>query len=363
MVFRRFFAAVVLVEFISGGWCALPAAAQMGASPVMNDLPQRMPVYAAPSPSAAASNYAGSSPATPTVVEPPYDVALPGVSAASLPTASVFAAQDASAAGAQTGVAVFDNNDSWNWQILPNGLMYRSYMAGRLEPRLGSDLVYQRGYGWYWDAQVGARVGLFRYGDNDPIAPQGWQFDVEGAAFPRLDLQANENLDCVDFRGGFLLTNRTGMFETKFGFYHLSSHLGDEYMIADPNYTRINYVRESLIAGLSIHPLRWLRLYGEVGWTFQEDGGAQPWEFQFGVEAASPDVTGPHGTPFLAVNAHLRQENNFGGNVNTQLGWLWRGRTGRTFRVGVEYFNGMSEEYQNYNVFEDQIGVGLWYDF
>jgi hypothetical protein len=340
----------------------------MQTPPVMNDLPQRMPAYGMPSSnyatsSAASSNYAASSsPATSSGVPSPYDVPLPGVTAA-----SVFAAPDANAAGArpsESAAAILDRIDSsWSWQILPDGLMYRSYMAGRLEPRLGSDLVYQRGYGWYWDAQVGARVGLFRYGDNDPIAPQGWQFDVEGAAFPRLDLEANENLDCVDFRGGFLLTNRTGMFETKFGFYHLSSHLGDEYMIANPDYTRINYVRESLIAGVSIHPARWLRLYGEVGWTFQEDGGAQPWEFQFGVEAASPDVTGPHGTPFLAVNAHLRQENNFGGNVNTQLGWLWRGPTGRTFRVGVEYFNGMSEEYQNYNVFEDQIGVGLWYDF
>jgi hypothetical protein len=128
-------------------------------------------------------------------------------------------------------------------------------------------------------------------------------------------------------------------------------------------FRRINYVRESLVAGLSIHPLDWLRLYGETGWTFQEDGGAQPWEFQFGFEAAASGPTGPGGTPFMAVNAHLRQENNFGGNVNTQLGWLWRGRTGQTFRLGLQYFSGMSESYQFYDKYEDQIGVGLWYDF
>ena len=27
------------------------------------------------------------------------------------------------------------------------------------------------------------------------------------------------------------------------------------------------------------------------------------------------------------------------------------------------YFNGMSDQYQFFSQFEDQIGVGMWYDF
>ena len=40
-----------------------------------------------------------------------------------------------------------------------------------------------------------------------------------------------------------------------------------------------------------------------------------------------------------------------------------RGRTGHLFRVGMQYFNGMSDQGQFDNTFEEQIGVGLWYDY
>ena len=122
----------------------------------------------------------------------------------------------------------------------------------------------------------------------------GWQLDVEGAAFPRLDLQHNEDLTSVDFRGGILSTTRQGPWETKFGFYHISSHLGDEYMLrTSPNYTRLNYVRESLMAGIAAYLNPSVRIYTEAGWAFQEDGGAKPWEFQFGIDCSSPEPTGP----------------------------------------------------------------------
>ena len=257
------------------------------------------------------------------------------------------------------------SDESWSWQLLPTGLMYKSYLAGGREPRIGSELVHDREHGWLWDATIGGRAGIFRYGADNDLWPQGWQFDIEGAAFPRLDLDHDEDFVAVDFRGGFLSTTRQGPFETKFGFYHLSSHLGDEYMIRYPSTlgTRINYVRESLIAGVAVYLNPSLRLYSEVGWTFQEDGGAQPWEFQFGADFSSPEPTGSWGAPFFAINAHLRQENNFGGNMTVQTGLQWRGRTGHLFRVGMQYFNGMSDQYEFFNRFEEQIGAGLWYDF
>ena len=46
-----------------------------------------------------------------------------------------------------------------------------------------------------------------------------------------------------------------------------------------------------------------------------------------------------------------------------QTGWQWRGPSGHLMRLGLEYFNGKSEQYQFTNDYEQQIGVGLWYDF
>jgi hypothetical protein len=253
----------------------------------------------------------------------------------------------------------------WCWQVLPGGLMYRSYLAGTREPRMGSQLAYVSGHGWVWDATAGARVGLIRFGTPDDGWPEGWQLDLEGAAFPRLDLENERDLVSADFRVGAPITYRRGRWETKFGYYHLSSHLGDEYMIRHQESiaTRDNYDRETLVAGVGFRPVPAIRLYTEAGYAFSRGGLTRPWEFQFGTEYSPIEPVGGHGAPFLALNGHLRQENDFGGNFVVQSGWQWRGRTGQLLRTGVQYFNGKSDQGQFINDFEQQIGMGLWYDF
>ena len=70
------------------------------------------------------------------------------------------------------------------------------------------------------------------------------------------------------------------------------------------------------------------------------------------------------GHTFLAINGHLRQELNYSGNLVAQAGWAWRGKVGGPLmRVGVMYYNGASPQYEFYQQFEQQIGLGLWYDF
>ena len=254
----------------------------------------------------------------------------------------------------------------WSWQLLPKGLIYRSYWAGVHEPRLGVVAFSERqSHQNFLDGTLGGRVGLLRYGTNDMLFPQGWELDVEAAALIRLTLDEIRDFETADYRVGIPLTYGIENWQFKFGAYHLSSHLGDEYAIAHPGSLddRINYVRDSLILGASVYPVPYMRLYGEAGWCFNYDGGAEPWEFQFGTELSRPGPTGFHGSPFLAINAHLRQELDFGGDVNTQLGWVWRNETGQTMRAGVQYFNGKSSQYQTFNNYEQQIGFGLWYDF
>jgi hypothetical protein len=251
----------------------------------------------------------------------------------------------------------------WTWQILPTGLMYKSYLAGGREPRFASQWVHLRDHGWLWDATLGGRAGLIRYGTENDLWPQGWQLDIEGAAFPRMDLENHRDLICSDYRVGVPLTTRQGCWEAKFGYYHLSSHIGDEYLASHPGFPRINYVRDSLVLGTAFYFSPNLRLYGEAGWAFNIDGGARPWEFQCGADLSPAEPTGGWGAPFFAINGHFREENDFGGNMTVQTGWQWRGRSGHLCRIGMQYFNGLSDQYQFYKTFEEQIGVGLWYDF
>jgi hypothetical protein len=395
---------------ICGGLGEIPAAAQTQSMPTVVAPPQQMTPYSANAapvayPSTSASPYPATSPATypsaypatyPSTVAPP---APPAMASYDRP-ASPLVASAAGGAGGSVGAPLtatpaplnapnnsgplytpygspdamaaarapdpnssvdLTGNEPWSWQIVPTGLMYKEYLADIHESRLGSQLVYVRGEGAVLDSTIGGRVGLLRYGTDNELWPQGWQLDVEAAAFPRLD--SNRNLVECDYQAGVPLTTRQGPWEMKFGYLHYCSHIGDLYLLANPGFDRINYVRDSIVWGLAVYLTPDVRLYSEANWAFHVDGGAQPWRFQFGADFSSPEPTGPSGAPFFAVNGLVRQENDFGGNVTVRAGWQWRGQSGHLFRFGLQYFNGMSDEMQFFRQFEQQIGGGIWYDF
>ncbi|MEN6494436.1 MAG: DUF1207 domain-containing protein [Thermoguttaceae bacterium] len=270
--------------------------------------------------------------------------------------------------GTGTGLSLPPTNPSWpgeqywTWQVLPEGLIYRSYLASPKEPRLGVVLFHERD-GSFWDASVGGRVGILRYGTSDPLWPEGFELDVEGGAFPRLTLDYDRDLVSVDFRAGIPLTYRHGPWETKFGYYHLSAHLGDEFLLKHPDVERLNYSRESLLLGVALRPHPDIRLYAETGWAFYTDGGAKPWEFQFGVEYSPAMPASCRGAPFVAVGTQLHQEVDFGGTLVVQTGWEWRSANGRLLRCGLHYLNGKSNQSQFFQEHEEQIGFGTWVDF
>ncbi|CAL1151172.1 unnamed protein product [Cladocopium goreaui] len=252
----------------------------------------------------------------------------------------------------------------WGYELLPDGLIYRSYLAGPRESRMALHTFHNESVRneALWEATLGGRRGIIRYGNGDAANPVGWQIDIEGAAQVRLNLDEARDVDASDFRFGVPFTYTAGDgVAYKFGYYHVSSHLGDEFILRNGN-TRINYVRDAIVAGVSYQLNPCWRVYGETAFAFFTAGGAQPWEFQIGAEYARPGPTGFAGTPFFATNAHLREETDFGGDWTVQTGWLWRGVTGSTFRLGLHYMNGKSTNYQFFNQFEEQLGFGIWYN-
>ena len=251
----------------------------------------------------------------------------------------------------------------WHWQLLPDGLIYQAYLAGVKESRMSSVVLHDPGHGELWDITLGGRMGMVRYGDSCRIRPEGWQLDVEGAAILRLDVESQEDLRSVDFRFGVPLTYAEGPYQTKMGYYHVSSHLGDEFMLADPAVQRLNYVREALVWGHGVYLTDELRLYGELDWAFLYDGGSKPLHVQFGADFA-PYQTDMHGAPFAALNVYLQEDVDFGGRVTVQAGWAWRG-TGNAhlLRVGLHWLNGKSPQFEFFDQSEQQIGLGIWYDY
>lgn len=250
----------------------------------------------------------------------------------------------------------------WSWKILPDGLLYSSYLAGPKEPRLGYSWAYDTySRSWVNDATLGARVGLLRLGTEDPESLRGLQLDIEAAAMPRLNGIQQLDLVSADYRVGVPLTWREGPFQAKLSIYHLSSHVGDEYQINHPTFQRINYFRDVFVLGGGWFPFPDLRIYGEVGYAFRTDGGAEPWEFQFGGEYAPTQPTCAHGAPFVATNVYLREEVDWGGTFTLMAGWAWRGK--HLFRAGLQYAASETTQWEFLGNSEQLLGFGIWYDF
>ena len=267
-------------------------------------------------------------------------------------------------APADVGPMVVPGGDFWSWQLLPDGLIYHSYLAGVKEPRLSTVFDYVKGYGWMWDSTLGGRVGIVRYGTQNGVRPEGWEFDIEGAAFPELDFEQDRNLSAVDFRAGGLVTYGCDRYQCKFGYYHLCSHVGDEYMLIFPTLQRTNYTRDAIIWGNAYYLTDDVRIYGEASWAFHTWGDAKPWQFQIGAEYSPVSCAGDfRGSPFLAVDAEFRQDVNYEATFVAQAGWQWLGINNHRFRIGVQFYTGKSEMLQFLYTNERMVGIGIWYDY
>ncbi len=144
----------------------------------------------------------------------------------------------------------------------------------------------------------------------------------------------------------------------------MSSHLGDEFVLAHPGLRAIELVARRARAGPFDLPVRdGTCSTARSGWAFHSEI-SEPWEFQLGLDWAPTTPTGFHGAPFFAINGHLRQEVDYSGNLSVMTGWAWMSdRDRHLLRIGVHYYNGKSSQYSFYDDFESQVGAGIWYDF
>lgn len=248
------------------------------------------------------------------------------------------------------------------WDFLPEGLLYESYVAGEKESRLGAALLFETAGPTFVDGALGGRLGILRYGTDVLDSGQGWQLDVDGAAFPRVNLD-NRHVESTDYHFGVPLTFRRGPVAAKVAYSHISSHVGDEYLKANPGFVRINYVRDAFVSGITYLARPELLVYGEVAHAFYVSGGAEPWELQLGAQYDPAAAGCSCGAPFLAVNAHLREEVDFGGSLNAIAGWEWVATgSARRLRAGVQYYRGKSSQYSFFPDHEELYGLVIRFD-
>lgn len=268
---------------------------------------------------------------------------------------AVFAADSPGRAGAQQAA-------SRSLQLLPDGALYPVYAAGAKEPRLSASFIADADGDTYLDAALGGRFGVLRYGTESQEGSAIWQLDVEASVHPRLNVsRIRQAMESADFRFALPLSTRRGPWALKLGYYHISSHVGDEFLERNPRFVRVNYVRDAVLTGVTYQPTPDWALYTEIAYAVYVAGGAEPWEVQLGTEYR-PARAGCGGCsrPFVAVHGHLRQEVDFDGSFSVTAGWEWRSAwADRYLRVGLEYHGGKSSQLEFFDRDEDLFGVGI----
>ncbi len=156
--------------------------------------------------------------------------------------------------------------------VFPAGDLFRPLLADPRQPQFfvsfvkmttPTDRITAASVGY------GENFGLWRWPGANP--GDGWQFNFAGGLFALFNLSAPSN-DLVngDYNVGFSLTHGAGPWSQRFRLYHQSSHLGDEFLLSQPNIKRINLSIEAVDAVTSYEGKRW-RVYGGPGYLIGRD--------------------------------------------------------------------------------------------
>lgn len=211
---------------------------------------------------------------------------------------------------------------------LPRGALFSPLHADPRWPQFGGSyrqFTQGQNLAGVFAANFGETFAIYR---NKSFYGGEWEFGIQAGVFSIFDV-STKSIDLVnaDYRVGFLTSYRKGRFSTFVRIEHQSSHLGDEFLLNNPNVTRVNLSYEELDLKLSYELFAWLRLYGGGGYIvhrYPNDLGRGT--TQWGVELVSTQT-------FLGGRLRPVAYGDF--QCNERTNW----EIGRSIMAGVQFEN------------------------
>lgn len=207
---------------------------------------------------------------------------------------------------------------------------------------LGDDFPIYRWLDLFWegDLQIGIEAGIWSVFNMDPS--------------PNYAKGAAAELVNTDFYVGIPITYASGPWSFRFRGYHISGHLGDEYIIDHPGVVRLNPSIEGIDFFTSYQASEAIRLYVGPGVYVHSDPTFKwkPLYIEYGAEArflGSKFYNQKlYGTCFIALFwRNLEQLNyNFDGTYRAGYEFSKLQGIGRKFRLYAGYHHGYSLEGQ-----------------
>ena len=230
------------------------------------------------------------------------------------------------------------------------------------------------------DNVIGKHVGAVSFGDDfiflrlkDILWWHGdMDLGIEAGIFSVFDLDHPEAcLVNTDFYVAALVTYAFDRWSFRFRLWHLSSHLGDEFLLSNPGFDRRNLSDEGVDLFASYQLGRAIRVYGGIGDIFDRDREfpEHPFYAEFGAEIRTfggrDCFNKLYVQPFLAMHFRAWEEHNFDLDQTYALGVEWSKiqGIGRKFRLFLEYHNGFCKEGQFVKQRADYFAIKASYGF
>ncbi len=230
-----------------------------------------------------------------------------------------------------------------------------------LEPRTRLSPVHvSRGERSRW-------VGLVDLGDRFPFwlvdpgggASPALAASVAGGAFSRFDLESSQN-DFIEvhYRVGLRLLARLGGLDARLELFHVSSHLGDEFLQRTGR-EPVSTSREGLELLLAGRPADGLRIYGGPGLLVRSSRGFEAASLRGGLEWDPAVRWGPF-RPYVGIAAFAWEELSWEPTAAAEAGL--RFGNGR-YRLALTAGAGRSRAEQFLREDETLVGITLSADF
>jgi hypothetical protein len=211
--------------------------------------------------------------------------------------------------------------------------------------------------------RAGGNIGVFRYQPAGQV-DRGWQLNIRAGIDGQFD-NANSQ-DNIGWNGNYGLVvsmKPAADWAFRFGLLHVSSHLGDEYILRT-GATRIGYTREEYAGSVSWAINKHWRTYAEGGWAYHMGNKVlmEPARLQAGLEYENPkslwkDILGW----YAALDVQTWEERDWQVDIAAQTGLLLHS-AGRKVRLGIEYYDGRSTLGEFFQYDEKYISLGIWMD-
>ncbi len=223
------------------------------------------------------------------------------------------------------------------------------------------------------DVSYGQPFPIWRW-SNVFFSGDCMEIDLQGALWAIFEpLRESAPLVNADYYVGFPLTWGYGRWSWRLRGYHVSSHIGDEFLLNHPGFQRHNPSAQYLDFFLAFQITPAIRLYGGYGRIFMMDDSfpVKRNYFEYGAETYLPWCHWYNkdycvlGQPFFAMHFRNLQDDDYREDSTFVLGYEFRNLTGMEgkLRAFMEYHKGQCLEGQFARFRTDYFSLRISYGY